>query len=101
MAVWTARPLSARAAARAGGVVAVAALSVPALAVAHAHAWLGASDVATQTARAEPPFDVPDQLTDRAGVLDGEQESLRTELEQLRGKQGVPRGRTLSRRCRS
>lgn len=89
MAVGTARPLSARAAARAGGVVAVAALSVPALAVAHAHAWPGASDVATHTARAEPPFDVPDQLTDRAGVLGGEQESLRAELEQLRSEQGV------------
>jgi uncharacterized membrane protein YgcG len=39
--------------------------------------------------RADAPFDVPGQLTDRAGVLGGEQESLRAELEQLRSEQGL------------
>ena len=69
--------------------MAAVALSVPALAVAPAYAWLGAPSVATHTAPADAPFDVPDQLTDRAGVLGGEQESLRAELEQLRSEQGV------------
>jgi hypothetical protein len=70
-------------------VAAVAALSMPGFAVAQAQAWSAASTPTARAVRAEPPFDVPDQLTDRAGVLGGELESLRAELEQLRSEQGI------------
>ncbi len=38
---------------------------------------------------AEAPFDVPDQLTDRAGVLGSELTALRAELEEVRANDGV------------
>jgi uncharacterized membrane protein YgcG len=38
---------------------------------------------------ADAPFDVPDQLTDRAGVLGDELTPLRAELEQLRSDDGL------------
>ena len=69
MAGSTARRLGARAAGGAAAVAALMALAGP--------------------AHAEQPFDVPDQLTDRAGVLGGDVETLRAELEQLRSEQGV------------
>jgi len=43
----------------------------------------------TALAPADAPFDVPDQLTDRAGVLGDQLTSLRAELAQLRSDDGV------------
>ncbi|MFW5468693.1 TPM domain-containing protein [Knoellia sp. CPCC 206435] len=70
--------------ARAALVAGVLALSVPvAVDGAQAAAPAGVVARAVQAPR-DAPFDVPDQLTDRAGVLGSDLTALRAELEQLR-----------------
>lgn len=78
--------------ARAAVAVSVLALSAPVPAHAAAAAPLvGAVAPAHPAVQApgEAPFDLPDQLTDRAGVLGSDLATLRSELEQLRSDDGV------------
>ncbi|MFC7489681.1 MULTISPECIES: TPM domain-containing protein [unclassified Knoellia] len=53
------------------------------------HATAAPGSVIAQLSPADAPFDLPDQLTDKAGVLGGDLAALRAELEQLRADEGV------------